>query len=103
MMPCRRVQPSSTASGTTPSTDFPTFSASQPGFGGGTYDAFVTALNPSGTGLIYSTYLGGIGDDFGNGIAIDALPSPNAYVVGSTNSTNFPTTTGTFQPAFAGG
>ncbi len=89
--------------GFTGSTDFPTFSASQPGFGGGTYDAFVTALNPSGTGLIYSTYLGGIGDDFGNGIAIDALPSPNAYVVGSTNSTNFPTTTGTFQPAFAGG
>jgi hypothetical protein len=89
--------------GFTGSTNFPTVSAFQPAFGGGSFDAFVTVVNPSGMGLIYSTYLGGIGDDFGNGIALDALPSPNAYVVGSTNSTNFPTTTGTFQPAFGGG
>jgi hypothetical protein len=46
-------------------------------------------------GLVYSTYLGGNGDDSANGIAVDS--SGNAYVVGTTPSTNFPTTTGAFQ------
>jgi len=46
-------------------------------------------LNALGTALVYSTYLGGSGYDFGNGIAIDA--SGNANVVGDTASANFPT------------
>ena len=46
-------------------------------------------LNPAGSALVYSTYLGGSGTDFSNGIAVDA--SGNAYVTGSTTSTNFPT------------
>src|SRR2546428_828525 len=70
---------------------------------GGPQDAFVTKLNPFGTGRVYSTYLGGSGDDFGQGIALDALPNPNAYVAGFTSSTNFPTTPGSFQTTFGGG
>ena len=45
--------------------------------------------------LVYSTYLGGSGDDDGDGIAVDT--SGNAYITGFTNSTNFPTTAGAFQ------
>jgi hypothetical protein len=60
----------------------------------------VTKLNRSGTALVYSTYLGGSGDDVGRGIAVDE--DGQAYVVGSTLSSNFPTTVGAFQPANAG-
>jgi hypothetical protein len=52
-------------------------------------DAFVTKLNPSGTALVYSTFLGGRGQDAGNGIAVDS--SGNAYITGDTNSSDFPT------------
>ncbi|HYW98673.1 MAG TPA: SBBP repeat-containing protein, partial [Candidatus Elarobacter sp.] len=63
---------------------------------------FVTKLNPAGSApLVYSTYLGGSGDDVGQGIAVDA--AGNAYVTGYTGSTNFPTTAGAFQSANAGG
>src|SRR6266849_5276468 len=55
----------------------------------GGYDAFVTKLNASGSAIIYSTYLGGSGDEFAYGLAVDS--QGNAYVVGDTNSTNFPT------------
>jgi hypothetical protein len=85
--------------GNTASPDFPTTAfqtAKQPGF-----DAFVTKLNPAGTALVYSTYLGGDGSDTGLGIAVDAAGS--AYVTGQTNSTNFPTTMGAFQTANQGG
>ena len=63
-------------------------------------DAFVTKLNAAGSALVYSTYLGGSGDDDGNGIAVDS--SGNAYVTGYTDSTNFPTANA-FQAAFGGG
>jgi beta-propeller repeat-containing protein len=90
--------------GQTGSTDFPTTTgAFQPTFGGGGLDAFVTKVNPLASGLVYSTYLGGSGDDVGVGIAVDAMPSPNTYVTGFTGSTNFPTTTGAFQTTFGGG
>ncbi len=92
--------------GDTNSTNFPTtVGAFQSTLGGvGTFglgDAFVTRLNPTGAGLVYSTYLGGSGNDAGFGIAVDALG--NSYVTGQTESTNFPTTPGAFQPALGGG
>ena len=91
--------------GETRSLNFPTTpGAFQPAFGGplGDFDAFVTKLNPTGSGLVYSSYLGGNGEDRGLGIAVDTLPSPNAYVTGLTRSSNFPTTSGAFQPVLAG-
>ena len=75
--------------GSTGSTDFPTLNPLQPSYGGGDYDAFVAKLNPAGSALVYSTYLGGSGSDQGVGIAVDS--SGNAYVTGLTQSTDFPT------------
>jgi uncharacterized repeat protein (TIGR01451 family) len=80
--------------GFTVTTDFPTVNPVQ-GTNQGALDAFVTKLNPTGSGLVYSTYLGGQGDDFGRGIAVDA--GGNAYVTGMTASQNFPTTAGAFS------
>ncbi len=87
--------------GVTWSNDFPTTVGAVQLVFGGTVDAFVTKLNPTGTGLVYSTYLGGSGQDAGSGIAVDA--DGNAYVTGTTDSTNFPTTVGAFRTAFDGG
>jgi len=75
--------------GPTHSNDFPTANALQASRGGGLRDVFVTKLDATGSALIYSTYLGGLGDDRGYGIAVD--PLGNAYVTGSTDSTDFPT------------
>lgn len=52
------------------------------------YDAFVTKIAPDGGSLVYSTFFGGVQNDFGYRIALD--PSGNAYVTGATESTNFP-------------
>ena len=85
--------------GYTISTNFPTQSPLQAAKAGGN-DAFVTKLNASGSALVYSTYLGGSGEDYGYGIAVDSAGS--AYVTGYTLSTNFPTAS-PFQAAHAGG
>lgn len=67
----------------------------------GSFDAFVTKLNATGTALIYSTYLGGTNDvERGWGIAIDG--AGNAYVTGDTKSFNFPTANAV-QPNYGGG
>lgn len=77
--------------GHTGSDDFPTTTVTYDGtWNGGNNDVFVTKLNVSGSALIYSTYLGGAGDDRGYGIAVNA--NGYAYVTGSTSSTDFPTT-----------
>jgi hypothetical protein len=86
--------------GSTGSTDFPTMNPLQPSYGGGSYDAFVSKINATGSALVYSTYLGGNGFDQGDGIAVDS--SGNAYVTGSTGSTNFPTMN-PLQPSYGGG
>ena len=85
--------------GNTTSTNFPTQNALQSVSGGG-QDAFVTKINSSGSALVDSTYLGGSGNDFGGGIAVDT--SGAVYVVGGTASTNFPTAT-PLQAANGGG
>lgn len=84
--------------GVTRSSGFPTTpGAFQGTFAGGfsNGDAFVTKLNPTGSALLYSTFLGGDNDDEGLGIAVDSVG--NAYVTGFTLSKNFPTTSGAFQ------
>jgi hypothetical protein len=86
--------------GQTTSNDFPTQHAEQPSSGGG-YDAFLTKIDPSGSALVYSTYFGGSGDDWGAGIAVDAFGQ--AYVAGRTKSSNFPTTAGAYQTTYGGG
>jgi hypothetical protein len=64
-------------------------------------DAFVTKLNASGSGLVYSTFLGGSVNDRSYGITMDA--SGAAYVTGDTRSFDFPTTPGAFQTTHRGG
>jgi hypothetical protein len=75
--------------GATTSFNLPTLNPVQPSYGGGQYDSFLTKMNAAGTGLVYSTYLGGNNIDAGWGLAVDALGS--AYLAGYTNSSNFPT------------
>src|SRR5205823_3173313 len=70
-------------------------------YGGGTFDGFVTKLNPTGSGLVYSTYFGGSGDDKAISVAVDG--AGNAYVAGFTDSTDFPVTSGAFQTTYGGG
>ena len=86
--------------GTTQSADFPTAGGpAQPASGGGG-DAFVCKVDPAGTSLAYSTYLGGPGADTGNGIAVSG---GNAYVTGATGSASGFATAGTLQPGYGGG
>jgi hypothetical protein len=91
--------------GRTSSNIFPTTAgAFQMTFAGGGFfagDAFVTKLDPAGSTPIYSTYLGGSGSDEAWGIALDS--EGNAYVTGRTQSKNFPTTAGAYQPALRSG
>jgi Beta-propeller repeat/Abnormal spindle-like microcephaly-assoc'd, ASPM-SPD-2-Hydin len=75
--------------GSTTSNDFPTVNAFQKTFGGGNTDAFAAVLTANLSTLVYSTYLGGSGDDNGSAITVDNTGS--AYLTGSTFSTNFPT------------
>jgi hypothetical protein len=74
--------------GRTHSTDLPTQAAYQSTFGGSYYDAFAARFNATGSALVYSTYLGGSGDDVAYAVAVDG--SSNAYVAGATNSGGFP-------------
>jgi hypothetical protein len=85
--------------------DFPLKNPIQSVFGGSWADAFVCKLNAAGSALVFSTFLGGDGHDYGWGIAVD--PSSNVYVTGETSSTNFPTANaiqavlGGYRDAFA--
>jgi hypothetical protein len=80
--------------GTTVSANFPTV-AGAPDTALSGNEAFVARLNSNGSGLVYSTFLGGGSDDGGNGIALDSAGA--AYVTGFTRSTDFPVTTDAFQ------
>jgi len=90
--------------GYTTSADFPLVNAYDRTLArkGVDYDVFVSKLNASGTALVWSTFIGGTsGIDRAVGIAIDS--SGAAYVTGQTSGTDFPTTTGAWQKASAGG
>jgi len=86
---------SARVAGYTKSSDFPTFNALQPNLVG-TQAAFVSRLDPSGSKLVFSTYLGGssAGDEAA-GIALDT--EGNTYVTGETLSLDFPVTANAFQ------
>ena len=96
-----------TSPGTTVSPDFPTTAGAFDTLNAATADrsqgrGFVTKLNPAGSGLAYSTYLGGSAvRRQATGIALDSARA--AYVTGSTTSTDFPTTSGAFDTSFNGG
>ena len=89
--------------GDTASANFPGASSSaiQPTFGGGPHDAFVAEISAGGTALVYSTYLGGSGDDYGSSLILDS--SGNVYIAGSTASTNFPGVSPSSIQSAAGG
>ena len=88
--------------GATGSTDFPVVpGAYQTTLKGSSRNAFVAKLNPSGTTLLYSTYLGGSYYDTGESVALDALG--NAYVAGETYSSDFPVSPGAIQTTLKAG
>jgi uncharacterized repeat protein (TIGR01451 family) len=94
--------------GVTQSTNFPLASAAQGSKAGTaiTYDAFVTKLNPAGTTVFFSTYLGGTGNEnvateTAGSIAVDANGA--VYIAGDTASADFPATAGAFQPTYGAG
>jgi len=88
--------------GTTSASDYPTtptgFQTTPVSTGNHT---FVSKLDPTGSVNLYSTYLSGSGVDAASNMAIDILG--RVYVIGTTTSSNFPTTIGAIQPAFPGG
>jgi hypothetical protein len=86
--------------GTTYSSDFPTATAFDGTFNGGTYDAFVTKLSPAGNSLVYSTYLGGSSGENVRRIAVDK--GGKLYVTGETASSDFPAIT-PFDGSYNGG
>jgi parallel beta-helix repeat protein len=86
--------------GQTNSSNFPTTAGAYQTAKAGAEDAYMCKFDSTGN-LVYSTYLGGSGTDFAQHVAVDG--AGNAYVVGRTISTNFPTTAGAYQTANAGG
>jgi hypothetical protein len=77
-----------------------TAKAYDPTYNGGLLDAYVARLNPTGTGLAFSTYVGGAGHDVGTGIALGASGLP--YITGDTDSPDYPTTSGVLDTSYGG-
>ncbi len=88
--------------GRTMSANFPVTAGALQNIYKGNMDAFVFKLNPSGTALIFSTFIGGSGLDAGYTTKIDPVTN-DIYVAGTTGSANFPTTAGAFQTTYSGG
>lgn len=86
--------------GASNSTDFPTTMNPLQGSNSGGYDLIVTKVNPTGSDLVYSTYIGGSGFDRSKGIALDS--AGNIYVTGNTASSNFPVQNA-YQGLYGGG
>jgi hypothetical protein len=90
-----------TVTGMTESPVFPTTAGAFDRTYGRYWDGFVARLNETGSTLVYSTYLGGTGDDEPWGVALDS--NGYAYVTGWTSSADFPATSGAFQRTYGGG
>ncbi len=87
--------------GSTRSPNFPVLSAVQNHLASpGSYDVFVTKLDPSGN-AVYSTYFGGSADDVARAVTVDG--AGNIYVAGTTGSRDFPTTPGSWSPTMPTG
>jgi hypothetical protein len=87
--------------GLTDSQNFPSSAGTIQTARGGASDAFIAKFNTTGSALVYSTYLGGNSTDWGSGLSVDT--AGQAYVTGSTSSSNFPVVPASaFQPALAG-
>jgi hypothetical protein len=85
----------------TTSADFPTTSNGFDPTHNGQQDVYVTRLNPAGSTLAYSTFLGGGNTDAGFGLAVDTAMG-TAYVTGRTNSLNYPISSGAYDPTCGG-
>ncbi len=83
------------------SPDYPTTAGAYRAANQGNYDVVVTKMNPSGSAMVYSTFIGGSQLDSGSMIDVDA--SGNAYIAGYTTSNNYPTTPGVVQASYGGG
>lgn len=86
--------------GSTASDGFPTASPLQPAYGGGESDVFVAKIEPDGSALVFSSYVGGSAGDWGTAIALDA--PGNVYLTGYTASQDFPVANA-IQPTYGGG
>ncbi|HEV2378875.1 MAG TPA: SBBP repeat-containing protein [Terriglobia bacterium] len=86
--------------GATASANFPVSSAPLQKANDGGHDVFVSEISSDGTTLVFSTYIGGSGDDYGAAIALDSTGA--AYVTGNTDSANFPVTSNVKQTANSG-
>jgi len=86
--------------GNTRSSDFPLSNPTLQGTIAGSQNAFVAGLDPAGTKVIYSTYLGGSGPDTALAVTVDS--NDVVYVTGQTNSSNFPFTTNATQATLSG-
>ncbi|MEP6737240.1 MAG: gliding motility-associated C-terminal domain-containing protein [Chryseolinea sp.] len=85
----------------TSSSDFPIVGGLGPSYNGGSTDALIVKLNADLSGILWSTFLGGSLSDASYTIQFDK--SGDIFVAGGTNSPNFPTTSGSYQPLLAGG
>jgi len=92
---------SSGAAYVTGETDSPDFPGTVSATNGGSFDGFVTKLNPSGSAVVYTTLIGGSGDDAGAAVAVDSLG--DVYATGITESNDLPVTVGVLQSVFGGG
>lgn len=86
--------------GWTDSANFPVTAGAFQASRSGASDGFVAKLSPSGSTLSFSTLLGGAGTESCKGLAVDS--SGASYLVGTTGSSDYPTTAGSFQPAAQG-
>lgn len=78
-----------------------TTGAYQTTYGGGTTDISITKFSPDGSSLVYSTYLGGIGQDYPHSLIVNS--NDELLILGTTNSTNFPATAGAYDNTHNGG